>query len=365
MWRDFDWPLLLACITVTAIGIVEIYSSTPTQNFWIKQIFALGLGLVGMFFILRYDYRRIYTYIPHIYASGIFLLLMVLIFGQEVKGQKNWINLGVLNLQPSEFVKLAVILALAKFLSPLRKGNLPWLDIVKAGVIVALPVGFIMLQPDAGTATTFFPILGVMLFLSGLSLRLVVITASAVIVLIPISYIYVLKPHVLKPYQIMRIEAIVNPELFEQPEFRRQFGYQTMQSMIAVGSGGVTGTGIMQGTQSRLGFLPEHHTDFIGSVLAEEMGFVGTSLVLALYLFIIIRAMGIAEKARDRFGMLVIFGFIAVFSYQIIVNLGMVAGIVPIMGITLPLMSYGGSSILSTMIAVGLIININLHRFAN
>lgn len=365
MWRDFDWPLLLACLTVTAIGIVEIYSSTPTQNFWIKQIFALGLGLVGMLFILRYDYRRIYTYIPHIYGSGIFLLLMVLIFGQEVKGQKNWINLGFLNLQPSEFVKLAVILALAKFLSPLRKGNLPWLDIVKAGAIVALPVGFIMLQPDAGTATTFFPILGVMLFLSGLNLRLVVITASAVIILIPVSYIYVLKPHVLKPYQIMRIEAIVNPELFEQPEFRRQFGYQTMQSMIAVGSGGVTGTGIMQGTQSRLGFLPEHHTDFIGSVLAEEMGFVGTILVLALYLFIIIRAMGIAEKARDRFGMLVIFGFIAVFSYQIIINLGMVAGIVPIMGITLPLMSYGGSSILSTMLAVGLIININLHRFAN
>ncbi|MCS6885172.1 MAG: rod shape-determining protein RodA [Acidobacteriota bacterium] len=365
MWRDFDWSLLLACLTITSIGIVEIYSSTPTQNFWIKQIFALALGLIALLIVVRYDYRRIYNHITHIYIAGIFLLIMVLIFGQEVKGQKNWINLGVLNLQPSEFVKLAVILALAKFLSPLRKGNLPWTDILKATAITALPVALIMLQPDAGTATTFLPILATMLFLSNLDLRLVIISAVAIVALMPLSYVYILKPYVLKPYQIMRIEAIVNPELFEQPEFRRQFGYQTLQSMIAVGSGGITGTGIMKGTQSRLGFLPEHHTDFIGSVLAEETGFVGSIFVLLLYLFIIIRAMSIAEKARDRFGMLVIFGFIAVFAYQIIVNLGMVVGLVPIMGITLPLMSYGGSSILSTMIAVGLIININLHRFAN
>ncbi|MBL8148762.1 MAG: FtsW/RodA/SpoVE family cell cycle protein, partial [Blastocatellia bacterium] len=246
MWRDFDWMLLLAVLSLATMGIIEIYSSlssAPVNPYWQKQMFALGLGLFAMVLTMRYDYRKLYNYIPHIYVVCIFLLFMVLIFGQEVKGQKNWINLGVFNLQPSEFVKIGVILALARYLSPLKKGNLPLKDIAISCAIAAVPVGLIMLQPDAGTATTFLPILGVTVFLSGLNLRLVIAAVVGIAIIVPVSYIYVLRPHVLKPYQIMRIEAIINPDLFEQPEFRRQFGYQTMQSMIAVGSGGATGTG--------------------------------------------------------------------------------------------------------------------------
>jgi rod shape determining protein RodA len=369
-WRDFDWALLLATFALIGFGILEIYSSVPstgdwTKDFWFKQAVAVGLGLLSFSVVVGVDYRRIYSYIPHAYVASILLLVAVLIFGHEVKGQKNWINLGPMNLQPSEFAKIAVILALSRYLSPLRKNPLPWKDVGIAILITIVPVSLIMLQPDTGSALTFIPILGVLLFISGFNLRLLIITTTLAVILGPLSYVYILKPKVLKPYQIMRIEAVIHPELFEQPEFRRQFGYQTMQSIIAVGSGGLSGTGIKQGTQSRLGFLPEHHTDFIASVLAEETGFFGSILVLCLYLFIIVHTIGVAERARDRFGMLVALGFASLLLFHVVINIGMVVGLLPIMGITLPLMSYGGSSILSTLILIGLVINVRLRRFAN
>lgn len=370
IWRDFDWLLLLASLSLIALGTVEIYSSVPSvgvwyKDLWFKQATSVGIGLIVMAVILFVDYRRLYNYIPHIYVASLLMLVGVLLFGHEVKGQKNWINIGPMTFQPSEFVKVAVILALARYLSPFRKGNLPWKDVFIAGVITVIPVGLIMLQPDTGTALTFVPVLASMLFISGFNLRLIIAVAILAVVLGPLSYVYVLKPKILKPYQIMRIEAVIHPELFEQVEFRRQFGYQTMQSVIAVGSGGVTGTGIKKGTQSRLGFLPEHHTDFIASVLAEEMGFVGSILVLLLYLFIIAHVLGAAERARDRFSMLVSVGFASLIFFHVVINIGMVVGLLPIMGITLPLMSYGGSSILSTLMLIGLVINVRLRRFVN
>lgn len=369
-WRDFDGFLLLAALMLLAMGTTEIYSSVPStgiwyKDFWVKQIISIVLGLIGVVFVQILDYRRIYNYIPHIYVVGLLMLVAVLLFGHEVKGQKNWINIGPMTLQPSEFVKIAVILALARYLSPLRKGNLPWKDIAVACIITAIPMGLILMQPDTGSALTFIPILAVMLFMSGFNLKIVIAVAVLTLVAAPISYIYVLKPHVLKPYQIMRIEAVIHPENFEQPEFRRQYGYQTMQSLIAVGSGGLMGTGITKGSQSRLGFLPEHHTDFIASVLAEEMGFVGSIITLLLYLFIIMRTIGIAERSRDRFGMLVGLAFATLVFFHVVINVGMVIGLLPIVGITLPLMSYGGSSVLSMLILIGIIINIRLRRFAN
>src|SRR5262249_5090672 len=252
----------------------EIYSSLPKESYWTKQMIWVGVGLAALFFSAVFDYRRIYNYVPHIYGAGIVMLILVLMFGEVVKGQRNWIKLGFFNLQPSEFVKLAVILALARYLSPLRKSDLPLKDLAVACAIAGVPVCLILLQPDAGSSTTFFPVLAVILFISGMNMRLLIVTVVAGLVLWPLTYVFALKPKLLKPYQVMRIEAVVNPQLFEQPEFRRQFGYQTMQSIIAVGSGGVAGTGVTKGTQSRLGFLPEHHTDFIGSVMAEETGFI-------------------------------------------------------------------------------------------
>ncbi len=369
-WRDFDWLLLMAVFGLLALGTTEIYSSVPStgiiyKDFWFKQVIAITVGLTAFTFVIFVDYRRIYNYIPQIYVGSLLLLVAVLIFGHEVKGQKNWINFGPMSLQPSELAKIAVILALARYLSPLRKGNLPWKDVGVACAITAVPMGLIMLQPDTGSALTFIPVLALLLFMSGFNLKLIIATAVTVMVVTPLAYVHVLKPHVLKNYQIMRIEAILNPDLFEQAEFRREYGYQTMQSVIAVGSGGVTGTGITKGTQSRLGFLPEHHTDFIASVLAEEMGFVGSISALLLYLFIIMRSIGLAERSRDRFGMLIILGFTGLIFFHVVVNIGMVVGLLPIIGITLPLMSYGGSSVLSMMILIGLVININLRRFAN
>ncbi|MBI4850466.1 MAG: rod shape-determining protein RodA [Acidobacteria bacterium] len=369
-WRDFDGLLLLAALSLITLGTVEIYSSTPStgiiyKDFWFKQLIALGVGLFAFVTIILTDYRKIYNFIPYIYVGSLLLLVAVLIFGHEVKGQKNWINFGPMSLQPSELAKIAVILTLSKYLSPLRKGNLPWKDVAIACLITAVPMGLIMLQPDTGSALTFIPVLALLLFMSGFNLKLIIIAAVTAIIVTPVTYFQVLKPHILKPYQIMRIEAVINPDLFEQPEFRREYGYQTLQSVIAVGSGGLTGTGVTKGTQSRLGFLPEHHTDFIASVLAEEMGFVGSISVLLLYLFIITRSIGIAERARDRFGMLVILGFAGLVFFHVIINIGMVIGLLPIIGITLPLMSYGGSSVLSMMILIGLVININLRRFAN
>lgn len=369
-WRDFDGALLLAALMLLAMGTTEIYSSVPStgtwyKDFWVKQIISIVIGLVGVVSVQILDYRRIYNYIPHIYVVGLLMLVAVLFFGHEVKGQKNWINIGPMTLQPSEFVKIAVILALARYLSPLRKGNLPWKDIAVACIITAIPMGLILMQPDTGSALTFIPILAVMLFMSGFNLKIVIAVAVLTLVAAPTSYVYVLKPHVLKPYQIMRIEAVIHPENFEQPEFRRQYGYQTMQSLIAVGSGGLMGTGITKGSQSRLGFLPEHHTDFIASVLAEEMGFVGSIITLLLYLFIIMRTIGIAERSRDRFGMLVGLAFATLVFFHVVINVGMVIGLLPIVGITLPLMSYGGSSVLSMLILIGIIINIRLRRFAN
>lgn len=369
-WRDFDGLLLLAALSLVTLGTIEIYSSSPStgviyKDFWVKQLIALGVGLIAFTVVVFVDYRKIYNFIPYIYGGSLLLLVAVLIFGHEVKGQRNWINFGPMSLQPSEMAKIAVILTLAKYLSPLRKGNLPWKDVLVACVITAVPMGLIMLQPDTGSALTFIPVLALLLFMSGFNLKLIILAAVMAVVVTPVTYFQVLKPHVLKPYQIMRIEAVINPDLFEQPEFRREYGYQTLQSVIAVGSGGLTGTGVTKGTQSRLGFLPEHHTDFIASVLAEEMGFVGSISVLLLYLFIITRSIGIAERARDRFGMLVILGFAGLVFFHVIINIGMVIGLLPIIGITLPLMSYGGSSVLSMMILIGLVININLRRFAN
>jgi rod shape determining protein RodA len=369
-WRDFDWLLLLATLTLLTLGTIEIYSSVPStgifyKDFWFKQVTAIVLGLVMFTGVVLTDYRRIYNYVPHIYVGCILLLVAVFFFGHEVKGQKNWINFGPMSLQPSELTKIGVILALSRYLSSLRKTTLAWKDVGVACLITAVPMGLILLQPDTGSAMTFVPVLALMLFMSGFNLKIVITAATIAIIGAPVTYFQVLKPHVLKPYQIMRIEAVINPELFEQPEFRRQYGYQTMQSVIAVGSGGLTGTGITKGTQSRLGFLPEHHTDFIASVLAEEMGFVGSISVLLLYLFLIVRSIGIAERSRDRFGMLVILGFTGLIFFHVFINVGMVIGLLPIVGITLPLMSYGGSSVLSMMILVGLVVNINLRRFAN
>ncbi len=366
--RDFDWSLLVATLMLCGLGIVEVYSAQPTANYWMKQLVTLGIGMGILLVVSQLNFQRLYDLVPYIYGFTLFLLALVLVVGVRRNGQKCWIPLGGFTLQPSELAKLGTILMLARVLHPLQRGRLTFRQAMIAGVVTVAPVGLIMLEPDTGTALTFFPVLAAMLFLSGLSNRLVVGSIVAALVIGPLGFTYVIQPR-LKQYQKDRINvaynAIFHPDRLQGREIREGYGYQTLQSMIAVGSGGTTGKGVLKGTQSQGGFVPENYTDFIGSVIAEELGFVGCLFMLALYLFIIIHSAQTAESARDRFGMLIITGFVALLAFHAVINIGMVVGLVPIMGIPLPLLSSGGTSLLATCTFIGLVANVYQQRYVN
>jgi rod shape determining protein RodA len=363
---DFDWWLFLVALSLTAFGILEIYSAQPTQSYWSKQITWVGLGLLAMITSAVVDYRRVAEAVWYIYGAAIALLALVPIFGQEINGQRAWLSVGGMTLQPSEFAKIATILALAVYLAKVREQkknrksqDLTMREVVTGTLIVLFPVGLIALQPDYGTAITFFSILAGMVFVGGLRPRFIVV--SLLVAIAAFSLGWKLRSHLLKPYQLQRIEVVLHPEKADP----RGYGYQTMQSNIAVGSGGVFGRGIMKGTQSRLKFLPYPHTDFIASVVAEETGLVGMLGVLVLYWFILMRSMGHAERSRDQLGLMLITGIVCLLGFHVVINIGMVVGLLPIMGIPLPLMSYGGSSILATFLGLGLVASVRFHRHVN
>jgi rod shape determining protein RodA len=363
-WRDFDWPLVLIAAGLVAMGSVFIYSSQPEQNYWQKQLIFLGASVVGMLVFAFTDYRKWLQFAPVFYGVMLLALVAVLVIGVEINGAKAWINFGAFNFQPAELAKLSTILLLARYLSGPRKGALSIREIVVAGGMVALPVGLILLQPDAGTALTFFPVLLALLFLSGLRKRMLLIAVAGAVVAVALAWGFVLKP-----YQKERIELAFTIMKGETDQLGREqmrgHGYQSIQSMIAVGSGGPVGKGVLQGTQGRLGFLPERHTDFIASILAEETGFAGTLTMLALYSLLLWRLVGIARLSADRFGALVVMGLVTLLIFHIFVNLGMVVGLMPIMGIPLPLLSYGGSSLLMLFMAFGICLSVRLRRFVN
>jgi rod shape determining protein RodA len=254
--------------------------------------------------------------------------------------------------QPSEFVKIAVVLALARFLCEIRTEFLTAGDILKGSCIVGLPVFLVLLQPDLGSALTFIPVALVGLFLGGLRPKWIVLFAILSVLVLGLGW------YNLKVYQKERIYTFLEPE--RDP---LGAGYHSIQSKIAVGSGGLRGKGIGEGSQTKLGFLPERHTDFIFSVVGEELGFVGAVTILSFYFFIITRSINIALTARDKLGIYIALGAVSVILFHILVNIGMVVGYMPITGIPLPLLSYGGSSILSTFVFLGLIINVRMRRY--
>lgn len=363
---DFDWWLLGGALALALLGVVEIYSSQPHEDFWKRQLMWVVVGLVAMFVTARVDYHRIIEAAPFFYGLCLFLLVLVLPFGQEVSGTKAWLGIGRFSIQPSEFAKIGTILMLAPFLAERwdehRRTKSPYLrmpDVLAASGIVLLPVGLILLEPDVGTALVFFPILGGMLVVAGLHPR--IIAAGIVGVAVALSLGWYFRDRVLKEYQVQRIEAILHPERAD----RRGYGYQTYQSMVAVGSGGLIGRGLLRGTQSRLRFLPKAYTDFIGAVVAEELGFLGMVSVLALYAFLLLRALNHAKLARDQVGTLLVTGVVCMMAFHVLVNLSMVVGLVPVIGIPLPLMSYGGSALVATFIGLGLIANVRWHRYVN
>ena len=361
-FRDFDWTLLAMVLVLCVLSVLEIYTATlhtKYVGFHSKQVFWIVGGLVAMFLFSKIDYHRMLDWAPWAYGVFLFSLLAVLVphIGHKALGARRWIKLGPMLFQPSEWMKLVLILMVARYFANLGGRSLTWRDIFKAFVLVGIPMLLVIREPDLGTTLTYLPILAAGLFLGGINFRQGLILVTTGIVLVAGVWT---SGKVLKPYQKQRLTSFVNPS--DDP---RGAGYQLLQSRIAVGSGGVWGKGTAKGTQTQGDFLPIPHADFIFAAYGEEHGFVGALFVLLLYFFILMRLIQNAQTAADLPGSLIIMGAVAVLTFQIAVNVGMVIGFMPVTGIPLPLMSYGGSSVLFTFLALGAAMNVRMRRFVN
>jgi rod shape determining protein RodA len=359
-FRDFDWTLLGMVLLLCTISVFEIYSATlhtRYTGFHTKQIFWIVGGLAAMYIFSKIDYHKLIDLVPWAYGICLMALVAVMVVGHKVLGARRWIKVGPMHFQPSEWVKLVLILAVARYFANLGGRSLTWKDIFKAFALVGIPLLMVLKQPDLGTALTYTPILIAGLFLGGTSLRQGLILLTCGVVLIAGVWS---SGKILKPYQKARLTSFINPD--NDP---RGTGYQLLQSKIAVGSGGIWGKGAAKGTQTQGDFLPIPHADFIFAAFSEEHGFVGAIFVLLLYFFILMRLIQNALTAADLPGSLIIMGVVAVLTFQIAVNVGLVIGFMPVTGIPLPLMSYGGSSVLFTFLALGVAMNVRMRRFVN
>lgn len=362
--RDFDWLVAALAIGIVCFGAWEIRNAVPTETYWQKQLVGLGIALLAMLGIAFTDYRRLVEIAPILYVLGLVLLVIVLVpgIGLKVNGQRCWIKLpGVGQFQPSEFVKIPVVLMLAKYFGKHRNRLLSWKEFFIGCAILGLPIALILLEPDMGQALTYLPLLAVVLFLSSVRMWIVGAVLAAFIVGAPLAYTVGVKTGVLHGYKLERINVILDPENAD----KRGFGYHTWQSMVTVGEGGLLGARGSEYSQSSLKFLPEPHTDFIFAVTAETTGFVGCLLLLASYALLLTRLITDARRSRDRTGMLVIMAIVGGLIFQIFINVGMAVGMLPVIGVPLPLMSAGLSSVLATFIAIGFAISVQLRRFVN
>ena len=354
--RDLDWGVLVAPIALTLFGCMGIYSASPGTDLWKKQLLFLFFGIVITLLLAVTDYRRIILDVaPFAYGATLLLLLLVLTpLGVEVNGNRAWLKLASIRFQPSEFAKLATILMMARYVSHIP-GSIRIKDILVLAAITFPPVILIHLENDTGTMLTFGAILASFLFLGGMRKRLIL--AGVFVCVLGLVVVY---PH-LKEYQKQRIKAVWEPEKVDP----HGYGYQTIQSVVAVGSGGVLGKGFTHGTQGQLGFLPYAYTDFIAAVIAEETGLAGILFILSLYLLLLWRLIAIAQGSRDRAGSLMVMGSVSLLSFHIVCNLGMVVALMPTMGIPLPLLSQGGTSLLAVFAGIGLALSVRLRRFVN
>ena len=361
--KDFDWLTALLAMAIAAFGVWQIHNATPTDSYWSKQIYGIGIALVAFVVVAFTDYRRLIDSAPIFYVGGLILLFLVLTpLGVQVNGQKAWLRIAGLQFQPSEFVKIPTVLMLAKYFGARKAKNLSIREVLIGGAIFAGPVGLIMLEPDAGQAITYFPILAAIFFLSGIKIRYVLLAIVAAAIMIPAAWIVGVKTGKIKRYQQERILAITNPDSVDP----RGYGYHTIQSTITVGKGGLAGNqGDTETSQSVLKFLPEPQTDFIFAVTAENTGFIGCVSLLLAYALLLSRMIAGAREASDRAGMLVIMSIVCGMVFQIFMNVGMALGVLPVIGVPLPLMSAGLSAILSTFVAIGFVVSVKLRRFVN
>ena len=331
-----------------------IYSTSAGSRLYVTQVYAIVLGLVAMLVTLTLDYRTFTDKSHLIYVALLGVLLYVLFLGDVQMGARRWISLGSFNLQPSEFAKVGVALVLAKFFGE-NRGVPGWIDLAIGAGLTALPLLLIAREPDLGTAVTLLPVFLAVAYLAGMQARILGVMALCLLLAAPVAWQFALKD-----YQKDRISSFLDPS--QDP---KGAGYQQIQARITVGSGGITGKGFREGTQGQLRFLPVAHNDFIFSVLAEEQGFAGVLVALGLYLFVILRALEAARLAKDRLGSYLVLGVLASFTFQVIYNITMSAGLAPVKGLTLPLMSYGGSSMIATLAGFGLVLNVRMRRFTN
>ncbi|MGA3292872.1 MAG: rod shape-determining protein RodA [Candidatus Acidiferrales bacterium] len=359
--HDFDWVLMGIVGAICTMGVLEIYSSTHASGMagmqW-RQLMWIGIGLVGMFLISRVDYHTLMDQAPILYVIGVVGLVGVLVIGYSRLGAKRWISLGGgVNFQVSEIMKLIIIIVLARYFTEVRTDRLTLRDLAKIGLLTVVPMALILKQPDLGTAMVLVPVAVVGAFLAGIEWKHLAIGLIVIALLVPLGWN--MRRH-LKPYQQQRIQTFLHPE-----EDQRGAGYQILQSEIAVGSGGFWGKGFGKGSQNQLGFVPVRYSDFILAALAEEQGFIGVCVVLLLYLGLILRLVDNAQKAKDKAGMYVVMGVTAILGFHVLVNASMVIGYMPVTGIPLPLMSYGGSATAFVFLALGLVMNVRMRRFVN
>src|SRR5215475_2270890 len=348
-FRDFDWTLVIFVLIISTLGVVEIHSATVHTKFAgvdRKQVYWIIGGLLGMFVVSLLNYHALIERVHWMYIAAIASLMAVMVFGQKYLGARRWIKMpGGNHFQPSEWVKLILILAVAKFFAEMRQRELSWSDFFKAGAIIGVPMLLVLKQPDLGTALTYIPIAAMGMFLGGLQWRQgLAVFLTAAIGLSVVLYVPAVSRHVLKGYQKQRLTSYQDPDSDPQGA-----GYQVKQSMIAVGSGGIWGG---KGSQTHGAFLPIPQTDFIFAAFSEEHGFVGALGVLLLYFIVLMRLTQNAQTAPDRAGTFLVMGVVAVLSFHVLVNVGMVVGFMPVTGIPLPLMSYGGSSVLFMFLAL-------------
>ena len=354
-----EWPLLLVTLALVGCGLMTILSATyeesvPLSPLFIKQAIWAGIGMIGLLIAMILDYRRLHRFGYFVYGAGVALLVLVQLVGVQGGGARRWIGLGPVSLQPSELMKIALVIAMATNLQRWAGGaHLPWGRLIAPITLFAVPGYLILEQPDLGTVILLGLVAFSVLLVAGLPLRLVLICVLVAGPALPFGW------QQLKPYQQRRITSFLNPQADPLGA-----GYHVQQSKIAIGSGGVHGKGYLQGTQNNLHFLPEQHTDFVFSVFAEEWGFVGCTILLSLYAALILRGLAIAAKAKDKLGALLAAGLTATVFWQVLINIGMTSGALPVVGITLPFLSYGGSSLLALLISIGLLMNISMRRYS-
>lgn len=351
-----DWLVIVVIILLLGIGLTALYSVSfiegnfSPNNFY-KQIIAITIGIALMLFFSFYDYRAFNSYSTKLYLILLIFLIGVIFLGMNVRGTRGWLNFGEFNFQPVEVAKLVMIIFLASFLSKKKSHLSEVVKIVTSVVLVALPVFFVLRQPDFGSAAIIIGIWVSILLVSGINKKNIAIFFLIGVMAMSSGWFF------LKDYQKERLQNVVNP--YNDP---RGSGYNVIQSMVAVGSGGVFGKGLGHGSQSQLNFLPEKHTDFIFAVIAEELGFVGVLFVFVLFTVLFYRIKETARLARDNFGYLLVVGIMAMLFLQILVNIGMNTGMSPIAGIPLPFLSYGGSSIVIVLASIGIVQSVYIRR---